>query len=456
MKTKGLLFVLLICTAMLSYGQWYTTYMSDYRATLGSAALESKIYIAGGHNATSSVTLVEIYDVVNEVWDDPINLSVARDLPSCVASGSRVFFAGGIDFFNNMESFREVDIWNTLTEEWTVEYLAVPRFDLGAITYGNKVLFAGGADMALNVCYNIVDVYDTETGLWSTDTISMARSAMGAAVVGDLAIFAGGYDFNSVTDRVDIYNFSTNTWSTDTLSEARGWCAALTIGNEVIIAGGMKGDNTPSDRVDIYNASTGIWTTSTPLSAPRAVAQRFSATVCDKAYFVGGGIYDYNIQLWTSTSDVIDIYDGVNWSVDSLSEGLTNHTVAGAGNHLVVAGGNIFQPPVWYVVSYVDIYVDFLCPNVIIHSQPEEEMFLKIYPNPLSSFATIEFELFKPGMVEFSIVTQAGQVIERILHHGTVGINKVRWDTGSLPAGIYLCRVTAGNQTATRKIVLVR
>lgn len=78
---------------------------------------------------------------------------------------------------------------------------------------------------------------------------------------------------------------------------------------------------------------------------------------------------------------------------------------------------------------------------------------MSIFPNPVSSLATLEFELIKPTLVELSILTQAGQVIERIVHNGTTGINKIRWDAGSLPAGVYMCRVKACNRIVTRKMV---
>jgi len=459
MKTKILLSVILVCLTILTYGQWYTTYMATPRTTQGAASVGSKVYIAGGYTVVGAshvcMNEVEIYDVVDEEWNETVYLSAARCLPSCVSNGDLVFFAGGVDFFNNNDCFNDVDIWNSSTQEWDpLEELSIPRFDIGVVSYGNRVFFAGGSDMNQNICYNIIDIYDTESGSWSTDTLSMARAAMGATVVGDLAIFAGGYDFNEVTDRVDIYNFSEDTWSTDTLSEARGWCAALTLGNEVVIAGGMKADNTPSDRVDIYDATTGSWKTAS-LSFPRAVTQRFAAVVCDKAYFAGGGIYDISVNLWTSVSDVIDIYDGNNWSVDNLNLPLTNHAVAGAENYLVVAGGNYFDGFEWWIVSDVEVFEDFPCPNVTIHPQ-SENMFLKVYPNPLSSSTTIMFELPEPGLLNFTFVSQSGKVVDQFIYPGIAGSNNVKWDAGSLPAGIYVCRIEAGNTTGSVKMVVVR
>lgn len=453
MKTKILLTAFFLLTGILLYGQWYTDYLSEPRAQMGVAELESKVYFAGGFNGYDVVSEVEIYDVVNEAWDEAINLSVARQFPSGVASGNKVYFAGGTNF-GTLECFSEVDIWDTFSEEWEVEHLSVPRFDIGDVSYGNKVLFAGGADIALNVCYDVVDILDTETGQWSTATLSQPRAAMGSAVVGDLAIFAGGYDFQSVSNQVDIYNFSTDTWSTATLSEARGMCAAVTVGDKLLIAGGMNVYGEPSDRVDIYDFTTNTWTTAS-LSFARALNQNFVATICNKAYFVGGGFMDFSINNWTSSSDVIDIYDATldNWSVDFLVQDVTNHGVAGAGNHLVVAGGVWPDPPSWWITSAVEIYVDPDCYNVGVEETGNWKLEIGNSPNPFSSSTTIEFELDKPGTIEISITSLAGQEIEDIVYHGIVGLNEVKWDAGSLPQGIYFLRARMDGEVAIKKMI---
>ncbi|NQV01550.1 MAG: hypothetical protein HQ542_02810, partial [Bacteroidia bacterium] len=429
MKKAALLSVFLLSASILSFGQyWYYTNFSEVKSTLGVTSLDSKAYFAGGNNGYEASTQVEIYDVVTEEWDEIINLSVPRMLASCATSGSKVFFAGGIDFYSSFECFDEVDIWNSFTQEWEpVEHLSIPRFDIGVVSYENKVLFAGGADMSTNTCYDVVDIYDTETGTWSETALSIARSAMGSAVAGDLAFFAGGFDFLSVTDRVDIYNFTTGTWSIATLSQARGFVSAVTVGNKVLFAGGLDANNTPSDRVDIYDASTGDWETAT-LSFPRAITQFAVATICNKAYFVGGGVYDLNFLLWMSTSDVIDIYDATydSWSVDNLSQGLVNHGVAGAGNHFVVGGGGHFDGTTWWIVSDVEVFVDE-CPNVGVDDlqSPISDFRVSIYPNPVSSSANFEFDLENPAEVKISILNQFGQEVEKIVHNGKQSVNQV-------------------------------
>ncbi len=75
------------------------------------------------------------------------------------------------------------------------------------------------------------------------------------------------------------------------------------------------------------------------------------------------------------------------------------------------------------------------------------------YPNPFSSFTTIEYDLLQFGTVEISILNQFGQEVDKISQHGQKGTNRLTWDAGSLPAGIYVFRIMAGNRTGTRKMV---
>jgi hypothetical protein len=79
---------------------------------------------------------------------------------------------------------------------------------------------------------------------------------------------------------------------------------------------------------------------------------------------------------------------------------------------------------------------------------------LKIYPNPVSSTAAIEYELSSSGSVEFIIYNHLGQVIDKILDsEGQKGMNRITWDAEGLSPGIYFCGFNAGNNAATAKIV---
>ena len=78
------------------------------------------------------------------------------------------------------------------------------------------------------------------------------------------------------------------------------------------------------------------------------------------------------------------------------------------------------------------------------------------YPNPFSSRTTILFQLEEQGMAEIEIMNPLGQVVDRILHASRSGTNRLLWNAGALPSGIYLCRVSSATMAATCRLVLVR
>ena len=78
---------------------------------------------------------------------------------------------------------------------------------------------------------------------------------------------------------------------------------------------------------------------------------------------------------------------------------------------------------------------------------------LYIYPNPVSVSTTIEFEADNFGTIEFSVMNQFGQLVDQFLHRGKKGTNQITWNAGSLPTGIYFCRILSGKQVAIGKII---
>jgi hypothetical protein len=339
MKTT-LISLLFVLTAFVSFGQWTYTNLSEPKAYMGATVLGSKAYFAGGYNNSNLLSTVEIYDNLTGEWDTTNDLSVARQLPFAGTCGSKIFFAGGANFSTGAV-YGTVDIFDTVTQQWTVEQLSVPRLQVAVVSHGNKVLFAGGANLQQGVVYDIVDIYNIETGEWLPPAALSEPRVVWWATVGNLAIFAGGYNLQTSSKRVDIYNFTTNTWSIDSLSVPRAFIGITTLGNKVFFAGGMINGNTASNVVDIYDAESGTWDTAN-LSLARAFSDNQNVvTSCGKAYFVGGGKINLNGAYWTAAYNVIDIYDEATntWTVDQLSQSFVHRAVLSFGDKYLVAGG---------------------------------------------------------------------------------------------------------------------
>ncbi|MDZ4182490.1 MAG: FlgD immunoglobulin-like domain containing protein, partial [Candidatus Cloacimonadaceae bacterium] len=84
------------------------------------------------------------------------------------------------------------------------------------------------------------------------------------------------------------------------------------------------------------------------------------------------------------------------------------------------------------------------------------------HPNPFTASAAISFKLETPGRTEISIFNIKGQKVRSLMNvDKAVGDHQVIWDgkddTGSkLANGIYLIRLSSGNETRTVKAVLAK
>jgi hypothetical protein len=79
------------------------------------------------------------------------------------------------------------------------------------------------------------------------------------------------------------------------------------------------------------------------------------------------------------------------------------------------------------------------------------------YPNPFNPTTTISYTLPENGHVRLEIYNLLGQRVATLSDDWQVaGQRTVRWDASGLASGIYLCRLTAGGHTHTRKMTLLK
>jgi len=101
--------------------------------------------------------------------------------------------------------------------------------------------------------------------------------------------------------------------------------------------------------------------------------------------------------------------------------------------------------------------------EVVAPPTPRSVAGLSSTPNPFSPSTTLRFSLSAAGPVSLSIYDSAGRVVRHLLMGGMreAGTHFLTWDgkddAGALlPSGAYFYQVTAGNDSAGRKLLLVR
>ncbi len=82
---------------------------------------------------------------------------------------------------------------------------------------------------------------------------------------------------------------------------------------------------------------------------------------------------------------------------------------------------------------------------------------LSTRPNPFKDDVAVSLSLASAGMVEASVYNARGEVVET-LARGTMpaGAHSLVWNAGDAPAGVYFCRVKAGEERLSARMVLVR
>jgi len=79
------------------------------------------------------------------------------------------------------------------------------------------------------------------------------------------------------------------------------------------------------------------------------------------------------------------------------------------------------------------------------------------YPNPFNPTTTITFGLPNRSFVSVTIFDVLGEEVATLLGESRgPGYHSVVWNAGNAPSGIYFCRLTAGRESITRKLVLLR
>jgi PKD repeat protein len=82
---------------------------------------------------------------------------------------------------------------------------------------------------------------------------------------------------------------------------------------------------------------------------------------------------------------------------------------------------------------------------------------LQIYPNPFNPVSTISYSIPRSEMVTLHVYDALGRtvatLVNEIRHQGSY---EVHFDGNNLASGIYLCRIKMGNETLTRKMLLMK
>jgi len=78
-------------------------------------------------------------------------------------------------------------------------------------------------------------------------------------------------------------------------------------------------------------------------------------------------------------------------------------------------------------------------------------------PNPSSEAVTLTFRLAEAGEARLEVIDLQGRVVAQVFAgHAEAGEHGFRFDSGALPAGLYVCRLMAGGRAHVQRMAVVR
>jgi hypothetical protein len=89
-------------------------------------------------------------------------------------------------------------------------------------------------------------------------------------------------------------------------------------------------------------------------------------------------------------------------------------------------------------------------------SLPEQFALHPNYPNPFNPATTIAFDLPIASEYTLSVYNALGQKVDEMTGRAGPGTVRVIWNGKSMASGVYLYKVTAGELSASRKMMLLK
>ncbi|MCH7731056.1 MAG: lamin tail domain-containing protein [Candidatus Marinimicrobia bacterium] len=88
---------------------------------------------------------------------------------------------------------------------------------------------------------------------------------------------------------------------------------------------------------------------------------------------------------------------------------------------------------------------------------PEAFRLYQNYPNPFNPVTTIEYQLPNSSFVDLVVYNIQGQLIERLVHvQQSPGTYMIKWNASNVSSGIYFYKISAGEYTLSRKLLLLK
>lgn len=279
--------------------------LSEARAGLAAAALDGRIYAAGGAGLVDPRDDLEVYDPTAGIWRSLKPLPVGLERFAMTAAEGRLYVAGGYSSEEGAVPIDQVWSYDPEMDLWQGETaLPGPKASFTMVAMGDALYALGGEDGAPGLF-----VFDLQSREWNAADAPEAINRRGAAAValGDEIWLMGGVREGEASARVDVYDTRTQTWRQGpNLPAPRAGHAAASIDGEIHIFGGRSADmrQTLSSHLSLKPQADG-WLSEPEMPAARTEAG--AARLGDEVWLIGGGAGAGFFAPFTAV-DAVDVF----------------------------------------------------------------------------------------------------------------------------------------------------
>ena len=293
--------------------------------------------------------------------------------------------------------------------------------------------------------------YANSISVDNSGNVYVAGQSRGSGTAEDYATIK----YNSSGDSVWVQRYN----GTGNLSDGANSIAVDGSGN-VFVTGSSTGSGTDFDYATLKYNSSGILQWLKRYNGPiissdyaNSIALDGSGNVYVTGQSPGSGLsYDYTTIKYNSSGDSVWVkrYNGPANSTDNAN----SIALDGSGNVFVTGQSEGSGTGTDYATVKYSQSVGI---NQISSEIPDKFSLSQNYPNPFNPFTKINYELRVTNYAKLVVYDVMGkEVVTLVNEKQSPGTYQVEFDAGSLTSGIYFYRLTSGDFTDTRRMMLIK
>ena len=209
---------------------------------VGVAVAGDHLFVIGGLGQRfTPVNTLFSYDPTTGSWSRESDMPRARGAMGVAALDGKIYAAGGVPNARR----NDFAVYDPSTDTWTVlPDMSTPRDHLAAVSVAGKFLAISGRTSFPGGLQEEVEAYDPASGQWASRApIPTARGGLAAAVVNGLVYVFGGEGNRNISSgvfaEIDEYDPGSDTWrSLAPMPNPRHGIGAAVFGGRIFIPGG--------------------------------------------------------------------------------------------------------------------------------------------------------------------------------------------------------------------------